>query len=65
MITCTDYRTRILAEPGADSDDLREHRESCAICAAYTQRLQRFEGRLTLLPGNRGLSSVPVKLEHA
>lgn len=25
---------------------------------------ERFEGRLTLLPGNRGLSSVPVKLEH-
>jgi chromosome partitioning protein len=24
----------------------------------------RFEGRLTLLPGNRGLSSVPVKLEN-
>ncbi|MEO8103553.1 MAG: DUF3379 family protein [Betaproteobacteria bacterium] len=46
MITCTHYRTCILAEPGADSDDLREHRESCAICAAYTQRLQRFEGRL-------------------
>jgi hypothetical protein len=46
VITCTDYRTRVLAEPGADSDDLREHLESCAICAAYTQRLQRFEGRL-------------------
>ena len=24
---------------------------------------ERFEGRLTLLPGNRGLSSVPLKLE--
>jgi chromosome partitioning protein len=24
----------------------------------------RFQGRLTLLPGNRGLSSVPVKLEN-
>ena len=46
MITCTDYRTHVLAEPAADSDDLREHVESCAICAAYTQRLQRFEGRL-------------------
>ena len=46
MITCTDYRTRILAEPGLDTDEVREHRESCAICAAYTQRLQRFEGRL-------------------
>src|SRR5262249_10361130 len=24
----------------------------------------RFQGRLTLLPGNRGLSSVPAKLEN-
>jgi hypothetical protein len=46
VITCTDYRTRTLAEPGVDSDELREHRQSCAICAAYTQRLQSFEGRL-------------------
>jgi hypothetical protein len=46
VIACTDYRTRVLAEPGIDSEELREHRESCAICAAYTQRLQRFEGRL-------------------
>lgn len=46
MITCADYRTRVLAEPGVDSEELREHRESCAVCAAYTQRLQQFEGRL-------------------
>jgi chromosome partitioning protein len=25
---------------------------------------ERFEGRLTLLPGNRGLSSIPLKLEN-
>lgn len=46
MTTCAEYRRQILAEPTGQSEELRAHRESCEICAAYTQRLQRFESRL-------------------
>ncbi len=60
MITCTDYRRQILAEPASDSEELRVHRESCEICAAYTQRLQRFEYRLQAALGiDAGMAAMP------
>jgi len=45
MIHCTEYRRRITAEP-ALARSPGEHAASCAECAAFTQRLLAFEGRL-------------------
>jgi hypothetical protein len=46
MMDCTDYRRAILADPRDPSPELRLHRESCAECSRYTERLLSFESRL-------------------
>jgi hypothetical protein len=46
MIDCSQYRQAILANPHDTDAELARHRESCAECAAYTERLLRFEGKL-------------------
>jgi uncharacterized protein DUF3379 len=46
MIDCAQYRRTVLADPHASSPELDRHLASCPDCPAYTQRLQRFEGRL-------------------
>jgi Protein of unknown function (DUF3379) len=46
MMTCTEYRKSILAEPQQPSAEMRAHVASCQDCTAYTEQLLRFEGRL-------------------
>jgi hypothetical protein len=40
------YRMLISADPHSSDPELREHRETCAECGLYTERLLRFESRL-------------------
>jgi hypothetical protein len=40
------YRSAIMADPHATDPELLAHRESCAECRAFTERLLRFEARL-------------------
>jgi hypothetical protein len=46
MIDHDAYRRALLAEPGNDSAEMREHRQGCADCNAFRERLLRFESRL-------------------
>ncbi|MBS0611688.1 MAG: DUF3379 family protein, partial [Proteobacteria bacterium] len=46
MISCTEYRRQLLAEPDSGSPLLREHSKSCAECADFSRRLQGFETKL-------------------
>ena len=46
MMNHTQYRCALLADPHASDAELRAHRESCAECRAFTERLLRFESRL-------------------
>jgi RNA polymerase sigma-70 factor (ECF subfamily) len=46
MINCAEYRRAVLADPRDADAELARHRESCAECSAYTERLLRFEGKL-------------------
>jgi hypothetical protein len=46
MIGCSQYRRAILANPHDPDAELAAHRDSCGECAAYTERLLRFEGKL-------------------
>jgi hypothetical protein len=46
MIDHQTYRRALLAEPRNDGPDMREHREACAECSAYRERLLNFESRL-------------------
>ena len=46
MIDCSQYRRAILANPHDTDVELAAHRDSCGECAAYTERLLRFEGKL-------------------
>ncbi len=46
MISCSEFRRQLLAEPNSASPLLREHRKSCEACAAYAVKLERFEGKL-------------------
>jgi hypothetical protein len=46
MIDCAQYRRALLAEPDTADPALLAHRESCAECTQFTQRLGRFETRL-------------------
>jgi hypothetical protein len=46
MISCSEFRRQLLAEPNSASPLLREHRKSCEACAAYAVKLDRFEGKL-------------------
>jgi len=40
------YRRALLSDPRSDDADMRHHRDACAQCAAYTERLLNFESRL-------------------
>lgn len=46
MIDHAQYRRAILANPHDADAELAAHREGCAECSAYTERLLRFEGKL-------------------
>jgi hypothetical protein len=46
MIDHPAYRRALLADPKSESLELREHREACAECSAYRERLLNFESRL-------------------
>jgi hypothetical protein len=46
MIDCSQYRRAILANPHDTGAELAAHRDGCGECAAYTERLLRFEGKL-------------------
>ena len=46
MIDHHAYRRALLADPRDDSAELVAHREACAECSAYRERLLRFESRL-------------------
>ncbi|HTC37518.1 MAG TPA: DUF3379 family protein [Steroidobacteraceae bacterium] len=40
------YRMAIMADPHGADAELRAHREACAECRAFTERLLKFESRL-------------------
>jgi hypothetical protein len=40
------YRRALLSDPRSDDAGMRQHRDACAQCAAYTLRLLQFESRL-------------------
>jgi hypothetical protein len=40
------YRSAILADPHSTDAELRAHREACAECREFTERLLKFESRL-------------------
>jgi hypothetical protein len=46
MMDCAHFRRSILADPHDPDALLREHRESCHECNAFSERLLRFESRL-------------------
>lgn len=46
MMDCAAYRRSMLADPRDPDGILREHRENCRACTAYTERLLNFESRL-------------------
>jgi hypothetical protein len=46
MIDHETYRRTLLADPRDERAELREHREGCAECSAYHERLLSFEARL-------------------
>jgi hypothetical protein len=46
MMEHTDYRAAMLADPNTTDAELRAHREACAECREFTERLLRFESRL-------------------
>ncbi len=46
MIECSEYRRALLAEPATADPAVLAHREACADCARFTERLGRFEARL-------------------
>jgi hypothetical protein len=46
MMDHAQYRTAVLSDPHDPNPELRAHRDQCADCAAYTEKLLRFEARL-------------------
>src|SRR6202012_5021315 len=46
MIHHTQYRKAVMADPHSEDSELQAHREICAECRAYTERLLKFESRL-------------------
>ncbi len=46
MMDCAQYRRALLRDPRDPDPLLRAHCAHCAACARFTDRLQRFEGRL-------------------
>lgn len=47
MMDCTTYRRTLMADPKDADPQLREHRESCHDCSVFSERLLRFEERLS------------------
>jgi len=45
-VTCLEFRRRIGGEPNARDAALIEHRHACRACAAFQDRMQRFDGRI-------------------
>jgi hypothetical protein len=46
MMDHEEYRAALMADPHSEDAQLRAHREECAPCRAYTERLLEFEVRL-------------------
>jgi Protein of unknown function (DUF3379) len=46
MMEHAHYRAAILADPHNTDAELRAHREACAECRAFTEKLLKFESRL-------------------
>ena len=46
MMDHAQYRAAVLSDPQDPNPELRVHRDQCADCAAYTEKLLRFEARL-------------------
>ena len=46
MMDHAHYRMLISADPHSSDPKLREHRDGCADCSLYTERLLRFESQL-------------------
>ena len=46
MMDHAQYRSAVLSDPNDPNPELRAHRDSCAECAAYSQKLLGFEARL-------------------
>jgi hypothetical protein len=46
MMDCKAYRRLLLADPRHRSAEADSHRAGCEACAGFTERLNRFEGRL-------------------
>jgi hypothetical protein len=47
MNDCNDYRRALLGDPSSLTPEMQAHRASCAACAEFSDRLDRFEGRLS------------------
>jgi hypothetical protein len=46
MMDHAQYRSAVLSDPNDPAPELRAHRENCAECAAYTEKLRGFDARL-------------------
>jgi hypothetical protein len=46
MMEHSQYRAAIMADPHNADAELRAHREACAECRAFTEKLLKFESRL-------------------
>jgi hypothetical protein len=46
MMDHAQYRSAVLSDPNDPNPELRAHRDGCAECAAYTEKLLGFETRL-------------------
>jgi hypothetical protein len=46
MMEHAQYRAAVMADPHNADAELRAHREACAECRAFTERLLKFESRL-------------------
>jgi hypothetical protein len=46
MMDHTQYRKGVMADPHSQDQELRTHRDACAECRAYTEKLLEFETRL-------------------
>jgi hypothetical protein len=63
MMDHAQYRRAILANPHDTDPELASHRDGCAECSAYTERLLRFEGKLerALKVGPSADSRMPLR----
>ena len=46
MMNHAHYRSALLSDPNDPNPELRAHRENCAECQAFTEKLRSFESRL-------------------